>query len=267
MSGKKIKKKIIHGFTLLELIVAMGIFSVLMLMLMQFFSSAQQIWTSSEKRNTVYADARIAMDLMSSVLQTTFYRPDAVPFCIVPGNDFDRIVFVSKTGTKLYEQATSDLFAVSFWVNNSLDNGKLLLCIRMFGDDKYNAYDIFNSLSSLNLLCNRLGQSNTDANPASVTPQGSDIINYVTGLKFIPFRKDSTNGMVRENVVIGTYYRKVPYAIQIKLTLMDKNTYAKWKELGGKESQIPNEVAAAKKIREKNQHTFTRMVYLGDRNN
>ncbi len=38
-------------FTLVELIVAMAVFSILLLLMLQFFSGAQRIWNGMEKRN------------------------------------------------------------------------------------------------------------------------------------------------------------------------------------------------------------------------
>ena len=68
------KKRFRHSFTLIELIVAMAVFSLMMMMMMQFFSDTQTLWSRSEEKNNMYADARIAMDLMSSALQSVYYQ-------------------------------------------------------------------------------------------------------------------------------------------------------------------------------------------------
>ena len=281
MLNGKMKKRIVYGFTLLELIVAMGIFSILMLMLMQFFSGAQKIWTAAEKRNAIYADARVAMDLTASMLQTTFYRTEAIPFYIKkddpPGNgQFDSIYFVSKTGMKLYSHATSDLFMVGFFVDNTNStptNGKkLTLNIRMIGDDKTDSYKFFNSYDPAKLYDvlspKKISNISNDDTDLSL-PRGDEIINYVTGLTFVPYEKkgSGTGVAVAKDYSDSSAYQCVPYAIQIKLTMIDKASYEKWKLLGGKEEEIPNETKdAAKRIRLENQRSFTRMVYLGDRN-
>ena len=74
---RKNRKK--QKFTLVELIVAMAVFSILLLLMLQFFSGAQTIWRGMEKRNEIYANARIAMDLMTTHLQNTFYHA-GIPF-------------------------------------------------------------------------------------------------------------------------------------------------------------------------------------------
>lgn len=60
-------------FTLLELLVSMGVFAILMLALMQFFTSAQSIWTRSNTRYDMYDNARLALNLMATDLQCLYY--------------------------------------------------------------------------------------------------------------------------------------------------------------------------------------------------
>ena len=75
------KRLVIHRFTLAELLVSMAVFSVLLLIMMQFFSGARTLWTANEKRSAIYADATVAMDLMSQLLQSTVYNSDnGTPF-------------------------------------------------------------------------------------------------------------------------------------------------------------------------------------------
>ena len=60
-------------FTLLELLISMGVFAILMLALMQFFTSAQSIWTRSNTRYDMYDNARLALNLMAADLQCLYY--------------------------------------------------------------------------------------------------------------------------------------------------------------------------------------------------
>lgn len=71
---KRIRKN--NRFTLVELMMAMAIFTVISLIMMRFFSSAQQIWSKASQRNEVYADARIALDLIARDLQCALYNND-----------------------------------------------------------------------------------------------------------------------------------------------------------------------------------------------
>ncbi len=71
-------------FTLVELIMAMAVFSVLSLVMMRFYSSAQQIWSKSSQRSEIYGDAHIALDLMARELQAAMYENDDTPQGIYP---------------------------------------------------------------------------------------------------------------------------------------------------------------------------------------
>ena len=84
------KKLVKNRFTLVELLVSMAVFSILLVLMMQFFSGARTLWTANEKRAAIYADATVAMDLMSQLLQSTFYNSDGgTPFAItgIPAAD------------------------------------------------------------------------------------------------------------------------------------------------------------------------------------
>ena len=63
-------------FTLLELLVSMGVFAILMLALMQFFTSAQGIWSRSNSKSDIFSDARIAMNFFSQAFTARYYNAD-----------------------------------------------------------------------------------------------------------------------------------------------------------------------------------------------
>lgn len=69
-------KNIIRHYTIVEVMVAMGIFLVMMTIMMQFFTSAQKVWNLASKKNMLYADARVAMNLMTRELQSMLYDND-----------------------------------------------------------------------------------------------------------------------------------------------------------------------------------------------
>ena len=71
------KKNIIRHYTIVEVMVAMGIFLVMMTIMMQFFTSAQKVWNLASKKNMLYADARVAMNLMTRELQSMLYDNDS----------------------------------------------------------------------------------------------------------------------------------------------------------------------------------------------
>ena len=77
-------KNIIRHYTIVEVMVAMGIFLVMMTIMMQFFTSAQKVWNLASKKNMLYADARVAMNLMTRELQSMLYDSDADSTNIYP---------------------------------------------------------------------------------------------------------------------------------------------------------------------------------------
>lgn len=68
----KLRSKKYH-FTLVELLVSLGVFSILLIIFMQFFSGARLVWTNSEKRTQVYTNSRVAMNTLSLLLNSLYY--------------------------------------------------------------------------------------------------------------------------------------------------------------------------------------------------
>lgn len=62
-----------NRFTLVELLVSLGVFSVLLVVFMQIFSGMRLIWTNSEKETDVSNGARVAMDVLSVLLSAAYY--------------------------------------------------------------------------------------------------------------------------------------------------------------------------------------------------
>ena len=62
-----------RNFTLVELLVALGVFSILLVIFMQFFSGMRLAWTNTERRSDAHYSARIAMDLLSNMIGSMYY--------------------------------------------------------------------------------------------------------------------------------------------------------------------------------------------------
>ena len=60
-------------FTLVELLVSLGVFSILLVIFMQFFSGMRLAWTNTEKRSESHHSVRIALDLLSSMVGSMYY--------------------------------------------------------------------------------------------------------------------------------------------------------------------------------------------------
>lgn len=63
-------------FTLLEVMVSMGVFCVLMLALMQFFTAAQEVWEKTGSRTELHDSARLLNQMLKNDLTSAFYGDD-----------------------------------------------------------------------------------------------------------------------------------------------------------------------------------------------
>ena len=75
----------LHNFTLVELLVSLGIFSILLVLFMQFFSGMRLAWTNTERRTDSHYSARIVMDMLSSLVSNMYYTNAGT-------DDFDKMV-------------------------------------------------------------------------------------------------------------------------------------------------------------------------------
>ena len=237
----------------------MGVFTVMMLALMQFFNSAQKLWTGSEKRVGTFGDARVAMSLMSTMLQTAFYENDGnipsnglVPFSVdvAPAN-YDRIAFVTDTSYALDEDSTSRLYEVAFKVDPADDHKLKILFI---GDKHRTTYPTAGWNFYGGFEPARITDIFTFVNATE-----ESIIPYVMELKFTCFDKDMN--ALATSVAF-------PHAVMVKISLLDKNTYIIWKEkAGGGTINDPATAgtAEAQEYLNNNKRTFTTIIYIGDR--
>lgn len=62
-----------RNFTLVELLVSLGVFSILLVLFMQFFSGMRLAWTNTEKRTDASYSARIAMDMVAALAGSMYY--------------------------------------------------------------------------------------------------------------------------------------------------------------------------------------------------
>ena len=311
MGGKMAKCDTRHGFTLVEILVAMAVFSILLTLMVQFFSSARTLWTANEKRTSVYADASIALDLMSNLLQTTFpfieektppeVSVNQTPFIIKaedpsPAGDRGnhRIVFISNSAMPLSKGGSIRYlcFQRGDDPNNPGKNNVLYLkifsdtdtdfaaCIPDFTLDKPGyasgvtgvrnfIYDIMCSPDSMKIRADFVPTA-ADAKSDHVKP----ILRNVIGLKFTPIRmkmkEEPTGsgawygeGVDKVTAIPSTGYTGIPGAgdekkwclagIEIELVLMPD------------EAAVFNWSGADDDYRKRNEYTFRRTVWLGQR--
>ena len=239
----------------------MGVFSILLTLMVQFFASARTLWTANEKRTAVYADASIAMNLMATLLQTTFYTEGGTPFQISgapssrPGSGWDsRLMFVGNTTMKLSDSGTVRYLRFQRGPTAGTDDNVLQL--RIFCDTDTDFAQCFQPFGTTpapldgteagarSCINNFLDTRATDT--AHLKP----ILRNVTGLKFTPL--DHAGNVLTPPTVIP------PAGIEIELSLLpDEAAAREWAAMAAG--------TAKDDFRTKNEYTFRRTVWLGDR--
>ena len=278
------KKFVKNRFTLVELLVSMAVFSILLVLMMQFFSGARTLWTANEKRAAIYADATVAMDLMSQLLQSTFYNSDGgTPFAITgipepddtaaprqPGTisntNIDgwnsRIYFISNSPMELSKGGSVRYLSFQRKTDTSVAGvTRNVLELLVFSDSSAANlhFDQCFHPFGLDVAPNgRLDQARThltntvfaDATPL-LAKERKIVLRNVTGLKFTPVDH-------KGQMIYGADCYDLPAGIEIELSLMEnEQTIRDYQAL-------PTE-DARKEFRLKNEYTFRRTVWLGDR--
>ena len=86
-------------FTLLEVLVSMGVFSLLMLALMQFFSAAQGVWERTGNKAELFESAKTTMDIIANDLACAYYEMDHdsnYQFFSISSSDTTQVVFAAQ---------------------------------------------------------------------------------------------------------------------------------------------------------------------------
>lgn len=250
MRKNKIHNPVRRGFTLIELVVAMAVFSLMMMLMMRFFTDTQRLWSRSEDRANMYADARVAMDLMSSALQSVYYQESSGAgqsenrqerFYIasrIASNPEGEIIFPvnPSINSPLYPSSMrSESFArpfyLRFWLHIDSNNNRVL----RYAND--NGATVF-----------------TSNNTPNCTTDDQEIIENVTHLSFLLF----TGGFAGLNRTSDYAGQRFPHSVQITMKMMPKAAFDTWRGMFS-----GSETADAQRFREENEYEFVRIIYLG----
>ncbi len=249
-----VDRKISRKFTLVELLVAMGVFSLILLLVMQFFSGAQRLVTGGGQNNDLYADARVAMDIMSSMLMATYYSEDGdFLFDLDPSNETgdprnDALYFATSLKSDLLGN-TDDPVSVSFvklWRNGDRLTANI---VQTSHDDYYKFFPPYVDNPTQ-------AWSTRNSNLRSILDDSSSrqlpIVRRVTSLDFIPYIIDeSQDAGFRQDMGYP------PQLIEIRMGLMDKDSYDTMNEIDGTD--------AKKDFRKQHERIFSRTVFIGER--
>ena len=271
------------SFTLVELLVAVGLLSLIVMLLLQLFAGAQKIWIASEKTNNVYSDSRVAMELMADLLNTVQFShgEDAAGtardktrdmiFSLDSSSkdgDFDSngIIFVSKTARDLPMKDNTTRF-ISFRLGGYSDEktrGKLLMVIYSDKNNESTFYSLFPTYGSGGSRSSALNSLKTQMNTLvnnfknNTSASGENEYCQVIAENVVAFKINayglSSGSLVKK--ADSTDVDEPPQMIELQLTVLDPDSYKRWQELTGD---------AKTKYLDQNKRTFTRSVHIGDR--
>lgn len=281
----------------MELLVAMGVFCVLLAIMMQFFSSAQKVTSAAEQKSKVYSRVRNSLDMLGTLLQNASPLSDAgakekpageaqwngAPFLL--RNDLSygayegrAIIFPVKSPYRF--AGNSQLMYVGiFGLNRNAvltqeDFGELRLAV--FSDDQSEYSNLWpplnvsgSSAGDLDYAKDKLekvltGHRNT-AEDATNAKYRIVLLKNVVEFGFIAYRYDKSEGKML-NIPSGDFADRLkrPYAIELRISVLDEAKFGIYKDMleGAGKSKMSEETAEIKKFREENQHTFNRFIFL-----
>jgi type II secretory pathway pseudopilin PulG len=256
----RIKKK--YYYTLLELVVSMGVFAILLLVVSIIFSTAQRAWTQSNAKAEMFENARVAMDMITRDIQsiTSRYKGYKTPFWYKP-----------KSGTNAYSNELINFVAsvsgysdpcevkYQLYYRNDLSGNSAGYLNRSVTNNRPDPKWNFENNFTVGLT--NSSNAFTANNDSSFWPQSGGLIQYVTNLTFICY-DETGNPITGITETSNPDDLIIPFSIEISLTLLDKDSWKKWVELAG---TVTGESAEAKTFRKKHERAFTKTILIGDR--
>lgn len=209
-------KKRISFFTLLEVLISMGVFAVLMLALMQFFVSAQAVVERTSSKTGFYDNSRIAMNLLENDLMCLFYKSE------YDGNLYTFMYYDSTVPTKIkFATMRSDGLAEVYYSWDK-DNLKLKLTTLKESED-FSTYPTA-WVTRPDSSSPHAWVSSLDSAPASKTVEiGNNVVSFSIILK-----KDSASS--GDSVPIGNL--KIPSLAEISMAVISDDARKKLETMG-----------------------------------
>lgn len=268
VEAKKSFRRRAFRFTLVELLVAMAVFSILLTVSMMVVASAQKLWTRSVQKNSTFANARVTMEFIASRVQTIVYA-DEMPFGIY--NDNQALFFATAMKMDRYKSNGEaldkyDMRFVGFQLySGSVDDFKGKLYMLIYADEGKNRrfmenFPPFRDKTVYDDQCAKIKSAMSD-----LMPKSKD---------FFDDEKNARNCVeIAENVVsfkCNAYNIKndaktlesgdlsvPPYLLEIEITMLDsKESFDQWRNASDPEK---------KNIVTEFGYTFRRAILLTDR--
>lgn len=130
----RLKEKNISSFTLIELLAAMFVFSIMLTLSIQLFNSARELWVRSEQRTNHCNDLRMTMDFIATRLQSVSYQEDM--FFELKKNE---IYFASNLyiHNRKSDSTKTDKYQTRFYYIGLTNND---LVLKIFSDSMYSNF-------------------------------------------------------------------------------------------------------------------------------
>lgn len=286
-------------FSLVELLAAMAVLSILILIAFEFFTTTQHTWTITEAKRSAFEDARIALDLISRDIESAYYGDGSAPFWHWKPADRpsawgeyrnELLAFVADTPVPPNSECTSTLCEVKYqlyyaagrttkndienegWIRRSVTGNKVTNPIK--DNIKWNFINNFIAGFTTN---STIPVSALTANSTS-SEDYQKLIPYVIDLSFtcdtdvdtgIVIPPDITTSTSADSYDVRTKQPFFPSIVIVSLTIMDKESWQKWIKLQGDNvyhGDYDEPIGSvSRNFRKNHQVTFTKMIYLGNR--
>lgn len=232
-------------FTLIEIAVAMSIFALLMLILMQIFSATQNVWRTSSGKTDTYESTRVVLDLLGNGLESAIRTNSSTGEKFYYSKTNSELWFPTMTATRLGSNTISG--EAEYYFKLDIPSGQTLGTLK-FGYAKDTSVD-----TSTNL------DFRTNANARSTLDTGTGTTNLIPMLenvyefKIDAFSKDSAGQL---QYLSSSTITELPSAVIVSLKVLDNDERTK--------TRFSN--AASDADREALLRTFRRIIYVNATN-
>ena len=231
-------------FTLIEIAVAMSIFALLMLILMQIFSATQNVWRTSSGKAETYESARVVLDLLGNGLESAIRTNSSTgeKFYYNKTTDKTELWFPTMTATRLGSDTISgeaEYYFILTDINNNLGTLK-------FGYAKDTSVDTSTNLDF---------RTKTNAHSSLDTGAETNLIPMLENVyefKIDAFSKDSAGQL---QYLSSDTVTELPSAVIVTLKVLDNDERTKTRFN-----------AASADDREALLRTFRRIIYVNATN-
>lgn len=227
-------------FTLIEIAVAMSIFALLMLILMQIFSATQNVWRTSSGKTDTYESARVVLDLLGNGLESAIRTNSSTGEKFYYSETNSELWFPTMTATRLGSSTISgeaEYYFILTDINNNLGTLK-------FGY----ARDTSLTGGNLDFRTNANAHSTLDTGTTNLIPMLENVYEF----KIDAFSKDSAGQL---QYLSSSTITELPSAVIVTLKVLDNDERTKTRFN-----------AASADDREALLRTFRRIIYVNATN-